>query len=96
MSRVAPFPTKEDYLCQFCAFLADQGLSHQTIKCYLSAVHHQQIATGFLDPNISGMACLEQVLRGIKRAKAKQAQSDKPRYPPYLIETKGGVAVICL
>ena len=81
MSRVAPFPTKEDYLCQFCAFLADQGLSHQTIKCYLSAVRHQQIAMGFLDPNISGMARLEQVLRGIKRVKAKQAQPDKPRLP---------------
>lgn len=81
MSRVTPYPANEDYLCKFCAFLANQGLSLQTIKCYLSAVRHQQIAMGFLDPHISGMARLEQVLRGIKRVKAKQVQSDKPRLP---------------
>ena len=82
MSRVTPYPTSEDNLCKFCAYLADQGLTHQTIKYYLSAIRHQQSAMmGLSDPGISSMARLEQLLRGSKRVKAKQGQSSNHRLP---------------
>ena len=35
MYHVSSYPTKEDILCNYAAYLANQGLSHQTIKCYL-------------------------------------------------------------
>ena len=38
MYHVSPYPMKEDILCTYAAYLADQGLRHQTIKCYLSAI----------------------------------------------------------
>lgn len=36
----APLPATEQKLIEFVAFAVNQGLKHQTIKCYLSAVHH--------------------------------------------------------
>ena len=49
----APFPVTEQLLCSFAAYLADQGLSPQTIKGYLAAVQNTQISLGFPDPRIS-------------------------------------------
>ena len=40
-----------------------------------------QIAFRLPDPNISGMARLEQVLKGIKRSQAKRNQSPRARLP---------------
>ena len=67
---IHPYPVTEDTLCYLCAFLADEGLTHQTIKCYLSAVRHQHVSQGFADPHISDMARLELLLRGIKIVRA--------------------------
>ena len=36
----APLPATEQKLIEFVAFAVNQGLKHQTIKCYLSVVHH--------------------------------------------------------
>ena len=33
-------PLSEDTLVSYVAFLAQEGLKHQTIKCYLSAIRH--------------------------------------------------------
>ena len=71
MYHVSPYPMKEDILCTYATYVADQGLRHQTIKCYLSAIRHQQISLGFPDPNISTMPRLEQLLRGIKVVRGK-------------------------
>ena len=76
-----PYPVTEDNLCYFCAFLADEGLTHQTIKCYLSAVRHQHVSQGFADPHLSDMARLEQVLRGIKIVRAKRGEMSRTRLP---------------
>ena len=81
MYHVSPYPMKEDILCTYAAYLADQGLRHQTIKCYLSAIRHQQKSLGFPDPNISTMPCFEQLLRGIKVVRGKQDQSANPCLP---------------
>ena len=51
------------------------------MKVYLSAIRHMQIAFRLPDPNISGMARLEQVLKGIKRSQAKKNQSPRARLP---------------
>ena len=64
-------PVSETQLCQFCAFIADQGLSHQTIKCSLSAVRYHQIFSGLPDPGICRMVRLEQLLKRIKSVQIK-------------------------
>ena len=68
-------PVCENILCCFCAHLANGGLKHRTIKVYLSAVGHMQIAAGQQDPLGSGaapMPRLEYVMRGIKRKEVSQ------------------------
>ena len=68
---LAPFPLSETLLCSFATFLAQEGLRYQSIKCYLSALRHAQIASGFPDPRIgSNHPRLEAILRGIKRSQA--------------------------
>lgn len=72
-------PVTETRLCQFVAFLKLEGLRHQTVKSYLSAVRHMQISQGLDDPRISGMPRLELVIRGMKRMQA--GLPSKPRLP---------------
>ena len=63
------------------AFVANSGLAHQTIKCYLSAIRHLQIESGRGDPQISTIPKLDHVLRGIKKEHSKEANITKPRLP---------------
>ena len=63
-ARTASLPTTEQKLIEFVAFAANQGLKHQTIKCYLSAVRHLQIASGGGDPRVESMPVLKLILRG--------------------------------
>ena len=74
-------PASEHQLCLFAAFLAQDGLLHRTIKCYLSAVRHLHISRGSPDPGISNMPRLEQVLKGIKAVQAKQERKGRTRLP---------------
>ena len=67
-----PFPTSESILCQFVAYLAQQHLKHQTIKCYLSGIRFYQIIQSHPDPFITNMPKLQYVLRGIKSEEAKK------------------------
>ena len=46
-------PVSEHQLCQYVSFLAEAGVSHVSIKCYLSAIRHLQIAHSLPDPHIS-------------------------------------------
>ena len=79
-SNILPLPATEDKLCNFAAYLADSSLTHQTIKCYLSAIRHLQISSNMGDPHISCMPKLEHVLRGIKNEQSKRAkETSKPR-----------------
>ncbi len=77
---ITALPTTEQSLCRYVAFLAMENLSPATIKCYLSAVRHLQVAKGYGDPHIGSMARLELVLRGVKRVRGKSGQP-KPRLP---------------
>ena len=51
------------------------------MKVCLAAIRHMQIAYRLPYPNISGMARLKQVLKGIKRNQAKQSRSLHTRLP---------------
>ena len=86
----------ERVLCCFCAHLANEKLKHKTIKVYLSAVQHMQIAAGQNDPFGAGsvpMSKLEYVLRGIKMNEAAQQKGEGERArlpitPPLLLRIK--------
>ena len=76
-----PTPTSEHLLCRFCTVLASTGITHCTIKVYLSAVRQLHVQRGQSMLTISQMPRLCQVLRGIKIA---QASSDKATRQPQL------------
>ena len=42
-------PLSKDTLLSYVAFLPQEGLKHQTIKCYLSVIQHFQIAASMPD-----------------------------------------------
>ena len=68
-------------LCRYVSYLADQGLSPKSIKSYLSAVRHLQIANHMYDPKINEMSRLEQVTKGIKRTYARKSPGKRERLP---------------
>ena len=78
---VQPFPVTEHSLMLFVGDLASQGLKHQTLKCYLSAVRYSQIMHGLPDPFTSSLPLLDYTLKGIKRVQAERGASEKPRLP---------------
>ena len=65
---LSPFPVCEYTLCCFASHLADEGLSPQTVKSYLSAVRNLHLSFGFPDPrDNSSLPVLKRVLAGISR-----------------------------
>ena len=76
-----PLPTTEHRLCQFVSALGMEGLSHSTIKGYLSGIRHLHLEHHLPDPRISSMSRLELVLRGIKSLQAKTKGPVSPRLP---------------
>lgn len=77
---LSPLPLTEQTLSFFVAHLGKQGLTHQTIKCYLSALRFMQIKAGLGDPFVAGaFPQLQYVLRGIKRS--PRLRSPRPRLP---------------
>ena len=72
----AAFLAKSGLSCStiqsYCAaFLAKSGLSCSTIQSYLSALRYLHISCGLPEPDVSEMAKLKLVVRGIRRLKAK-------------------------
>ena len=77
---LSPLPLTEQTLSFFVAYLGREGLTHQTIKCYLSALHFMQIKAGQGDPFAAGaFPQVQYVLRGIKRS--PRLRSPRPRLP---------------
>ena len=62
-----PFPARENTLLQFVAHLYKGSLKAGTIKSYLAAIRHAQIALGLGNPHMENMSQLEYVVRGVKR-----------------------------
>lgn len=78
----APLPLTQDKLVAFVAVLAQQGLKHQSIKCYLSALRYYQIAANMSDPfQAASFPYLEYVLKGVKKLQAMSAPQRRPRLP---------------
>ena len=71
----------EKVLCQFVAFLAGEGLRHNSIKAYLAAVRQLQVEAGRGDPHIGAMAKLGQVVRGVQRLRSEQGKIQRQRKP---------------
>lgn len=76
-----PLPLQECHLCRFATFLAQDSISHSTIKCYLSALRRLQIAHNHPDPMISSFPKLESVIRGIKMDQARIKDPSPKRLP---------------
>ena len=82
----SPFPVDEQVLSTFVAYMYQQGLSVPTMKSYLAAVRHKQIALGLGDPVMSKMPQLQYVLKGVKR---KQVGKPKRVRLPITLEILG-------
>ena len=85
----APLPVSEDLISGFVATLARDGLSYTSIRTYLAAVRHHQIASGFGDPNICQMSRLEYILKGVRKGgahimAAHQGRERQPLTPKIL------------
>ena len=79
-ANLQPIPLAEHTLCMFAAQLAKEGLTHQTIQSYLSAIRHFHIYSGQGDPFVAApFPLLQYVLRGIKRSPSHAAR--QPRLP---------------
>ena len=65
--RITPLPVNEEVLCRFVAFLSSVPVSYSSIRSYLSAVPHLQIANGLPDPAVTSFARLDYVLKGARR-----------------------------
>ena len=79
-------PLTEASLSKFVSYLANQKLKHQTIKVYLSALRHLQIAEGLGNPFLPGsFPRLEYILKGIKHTPSAQSKETRlPITPPIL------------
>ncbi len=63
-----PLPVSPQLLCYYSAYLATLGLAPSTIKSYLAAVRHLQIAEGFPEPGqYASLAKLRLVATGIQK-----------------------------
>ncbi len=65
-SGVQAVPASERSCCLFATHLAEEGLTHKTIKVYLAGVRFLHIAESQPDPFTSVLHRLEYTLRGIK------------------------------
>ena len=80
-----PFlPLTQDTLTRFVSYLAQSGLTYQSIRTYLSGIRFLQIASGLPDPHINTFPVLDYVLRGIHRLPS--AASQRPARRPITLE----------
>ena len=76
-----PFPISQRLSCYYVAYLADNGLVYQTIKTYLAAIRHIQIAQGLPEPKqYASMPKLKVVEKGVCKIRALD-KSFRPRLP---------------
>ena len=68
-------------LCYFVACLGQEGLSHSSIKTYLSGVRQLHISMGFPEPAVRAMPRLCQVIKGVQVSQGKQGRTPKARLP---------------
>lgn len=69
--QLSRLPMTELHLCRFVTALANDNVSHGTIKVYLSGVRQLHLKEGYKPPETGVMARLQQVLKGIKIVQSK-------------------------
>ena len=85
---VPAMPMVEHTLCIFAAYLAQEGLTVQTIKIYLSALRHYHIIAGQGDPFAGDpFPLLQYVLRGIKRSPSRAPRTPRLPITPAVLRT---------
>ena len=90
MTGESPYPATEHRLTQFIAHLFEQGLGTSTMKGYLAAVRHAQIALGLGDPVMTQMPQLQYVLRGAcHNTTGRQGRTRLPITPEILDRLRG-------
>ena len=89
VAALAPFPASEPTLMAFVAFLYREGLSGSSVKLYLAAIRHAQIAMSMGDPHITSMPKLEYVTKGMhKITSARKLQRQLPITPSVMRKLK--------
>ena len=90
LHHIHPTPLNEQTLCRYVAYLANEGVAHSSIKCYLAALRHLHIEQDLGDPHISSMPKLELVTRGVKRAQSQtgKLRARQPITPELLTKMK--------
>lgn len=63
--------------CRCTVYLAEQNLTPNTIKLYLSAVRHLQVSMCLPDPRIGDMAHLEQVTKEQRESMERRIQVEE-------------------
>ena len=74
--RVSPLPLSQITVSRFIAHLAHSGVSHPSIRSYLSGLRFLQVMRGLPDPELSSSPLISYLLRGIRRL-----PSTNPRPP---------------
>ena len=87
-AKLSAYPTTENTLMLFVAYLHGEALSPSTVKCYLAGIRHDQIRAGFGNPRIAQMPQLEYVLKGVKRLAKAGSRKRLPITPPILEELR--------
>jgi len=81
----SPYPATEQLLSKFVAFMFRERLSASTMKSYLAAVHHAQIAIGLGDPVMVRMPQLQYVLKGARRQLAGRPKRTRLPITPEIL-----------
>ena len=78
----SPFPLTEQLLCTYASYLANQQLTPQTIKSYLSALRSWQISLVLPDPrDKSSLPMLKRVQAGISQLRLMKGSQARIRLP---------------
>ena len=91
MFGLTPYPVTESQLSYYVAHLYREGLSAGTVKSYLAAIRHSQIARGFGDPRMSGMPRLEYIVKSVKRKATGTITRDRLPMTPGILRAMKGV-----
>ena len=85
---LTPYPVSEQVLSYFVAFLYKEGHAPSSLKSYLSAIRHAQIALGMVGPHLGNMPQLEYFIKGLHRLSPGQPRSRVP-ITPFILEHHG-------
>ena len=87
----SPFPISQSLLRYYITFLAKQKLAPSTIRVYVSALRHSQIALGFPAPAQAAMPKLKLISRDIARARDESQEAPPSKRLPITPSILAGI-----